>query len=373
MAATNTYHNILKAGTQAAYEAIATKDANVLYFCTDTKKIYKGTVDFTESVILAASKPATPVAGKVYIFTDTKTVEAYVGGAWKVISYEHVTSVDAKSTDAQVASAKAVYDYVEAAIAEIATSDSVVSTIELKKDSEGAVIEGTLKITMADGTTTSDLALTGVATTPTWDSDSRKLVIPIVGKDDLEVEIGKDMVVESGYYDSATQSIVLVLANDAGTIVIPVADLIDEIKTADTDSVSLTYDKSTNTISADINISTKENNALTVVSEEGKEGLFLSLAAYYTAAEVDAAIAPVSATATAADTLSKANKGRLDVLEGDAETAGSVANAIATQASAQKAIDDAQDGKIEALETNLGTTNDNLAALATATTAWGTF
>ena len=57
MAANITIANILKAGLQAAYNQLETKDANTLYFCTDTGKMYKGEVDFTESVKVVATKP----------------------------------------------------------------------------------------------------------------------------------------------------------------------------------------------------------------------------------------------------------------------------------------------------------------------------
>ena len=35
---------ILYYGLQAAYDALETKDADKLYFCTDSKKIFKGSV-----------------------------------------------------------------------------------------------------------------------------------------------------------------------------------------------------------------------------------------------------------------------------------------------------------------------------------------
>ena len=90
--ATKTYPNILKYGLQASYDALGVKDSNVLYFCTDTKKIYKGDIDFTDSVVLAATKPATGIiAGKLYVLADTGTVEVYAGGAWHVVAIRATT------------------------------------------------------------------------------------------------------------------------------------------------------------------------------------------------------------------------------------------------------------------------------------------
>ena len=76
----NTYTSILKYGTQAAYVALETKDANVLYF-TDKGKIYKGTQDFTESIVVVTTAPAAPVSGKIYYVTETGTLQAWVNSA----------------------------------------------------------------------------------------------------------------------------------------------------------------------------------------------------------------------------------------------------------------------------------------------------
>lgn len=111
-----TYPKVLKYGLQQAYNEMAVKDPSVLYFCTDTKKIYKGDVDFSESVRVVASKPAAPAVGITYVIGDTGAVEMFDGTNWKVISYPTVTTIDVASTDTSVASAKAVYDFVQATL-----------------------------------------------------------------------------------------------------------------------------------------------------------------------------------------------------------------------------------------------------------------
>ena len=79
-----TYPNILKYGLQASYNALATKDANVIYFCTDSKKIYKGDIDFTDSVVYSTqnSDVTAPIIGKLYVFSTTGTCEVYNGTSW---------------------------------------------------------------------------------------------------------------------------------------------------------------------------------------------------------------------------------------------------------------------------------------------------
>lgn len=108
-----TYPKILKYGLQANYNQLEAKDANVLYFCTDTKKIYKGDIDFTAAVRIAETKPTNPAVGVSYILGDTGAVEVYDGAQWKVISYPAVETIDAASDNTHVATAKSVYDFVE--------------------------------------------------------------------------------------------------------------------------------------------------------------------------------------------------------------------------------------------------------------------
>ena len=108
------FKTILKSGLQANYNAIETKDADVLYFCTDTQKIYKGDVDYTNSVVPVSTKPTNPAAGKVYVIEDTDTVEAYINDEWVVLSYPTATSVDENSDDLHVVTAKAVSDAISA-------------------------------------------------------------------------------------------------------------------------------------------------------------------------------------------------------------------------------------------------------------------
>ena len=43
-------------GTKANYDKLTTKDANTLYFITDTRQIFKGTDEYTKSCKLSACK-----------------------------------------------------------------------------------------------------------------------------------------------------------------------------------------------------------------------------------------------------------------------------------------------------------------------------
>ena len=61
-------------GTLDQYKALASKDANSLYFITDTYEIYKGEQVYTRSYEVAANPAAviSPKANYVYMFTDEK-------------------------------------------------------------------------------------------------------------------------------------------------------------------------------------------------------------------------------------------------------------------------------------------------------------
>ena len=182
-----TYTQILNVGLQAAYDALETKNSNLLYFCTDTQKLYKGDIDFTNNMIVAATKPTNPVIGKIYFLADTETVEAYINGAWKVISYPAATVVDVNSDDMHLATAKAVYDVVQKAVGEVTGGGAVISDVNASETADATVV-----VKKGDGTT-KDVVIPGVVTKPDWDATSRKLTLPVTGSDTVVINIGKDI------------------------------------------------------------------------------------------------------------------------------------------------------------------------------------
>lgn len=359
----NTYAQILKAGTQSNYDALATKDNNVLYFCTDTSKIYKGSTDFTNNVIVAASKPAAPVAGKIYILSDTNTVEVYANGAWQVISYPLATELDVNSDDVHVVSAKAVYDAIQEAVEGITGGTSIV------KDVAASATAGSISVTKGDGTAT-DIAISGVVVNPTWDNASRKLTLPVNGGDSVVVEIGKDIFVDpeaDNKYNPETGNIELHL-NDGTTIEVPASALVDVYEGVDSTSATTTISDD-NKVTVAIKLDPDTKNAIAVT----ENGLIVDLSAYAKAADVQSEIDAVRTTANAADTLSKANKAAIDILNGTTDVEGSVAKQVADAKNAVTAITDNHETRIQALEGASAETNENVAALATAATTWGTF
>lgn len=71
-------------GTQQAYSALESRDANTLYFLTDTLKIMKGDADYTSSVLIAESFPeAGQIQGKLYIVGTTGKI--WNGKSWTTV------------------------------------------------------------------------------------------------------------------------------------------------------------------------------------------------------------------------------------------------------------------------------------------------
>lgn len=117
----SSYPKVLLAGLQASYDAIVEKDATKLYFCTDTGKLYKGAIDFSQYCDAVATRPATPVDYRLYVIAATGTAEFYDGSAWHVVSYQKVSSIatnvsPSAQSDTTIPSTKAIAEYVAAVI-----------------------------------------------------------------------------------------------------------------------------------------------------------------------------------------------------------------------------------------------------------------
>ena len=335
MAANITIANILKAGLQAAYNQLETKDANTLYFCTDTGKMYKGEVDFTESVKVVATKPDTPVVGKVYIFQDTNTVEAYDGNAWHTITPAVSAQVGLSSTHDTVPTSKAVYDFVTKIAETITGSDKVITNL-------ASTTPGKVTYITADEKT-HDLELTGVNTGVEYEAKTRKFTFHTVGSEDLVVELGKDIFVDptgDNSYHPDTKEIWLTLNNradaTAATVIkIPAAGLVNILTGETTSSVKVTVDNASGKIKAEaaLKVDSEEfTNALK--ADEG--GLYVDLSGYTTTADLTEKLTAIEAKIAKAQNAADANTIAIARINGDEATDGSFAKAIAD---AKKTID----------------------------------
>ena len=335
MAANITIANILKAGLQAAYNQLETKDASTLYFCTDTGKMYKGDVDFTESVKVVATKPTTPVAGKVYIIQDTNTVESYDGSAWHTITPAVSAQVGLSSTDDTVPTSKAVYDFVTKIAEAITGSDKVIVSMD-------STTPGKVTYKTADEKP-HEFDLTGVNTGVQYDATTRKFTFHTVGSDDLVVELGKDIFVDptgDNSYHPDTKEIWLTLNNGldgtAATVIkIPAAGLVNILTGETSSSVKVTVDNASGKIKAEAVVKANAEgftNALKL--DDG--GLYVDLSGYTTTVDLTEKLTALEAKITKAQNAADANTTAIATINGDENTEGSFAKAIAD---AKKAID----------------------------------
>ena len=381
-----TYNQIHRYGTQAQYDALKTAgelNQNYLYFTSDTGKLYKGAVDYTNDLIKIAAVPESGVAGKIYLETGTGQVKAFIDNTWVVISYPISQAIPSSNASSYaVPSEAAVKDYVDNAIG----ATGVVSNIEQKMNGSTAVA-GTLVATKNDATTF-DIRMTGLAVNPVWDSSSRTLTIPVTKADgtteNVVAAIGKDTFIDpegENRFDPDTKEIVLTLndgtaGSDPTEIRIPASALYNDYTAGDTDSIDLDIDSTTHEITATVNIDDTAGNAITIVANKG---LRVDLSAYATTAsvdgirsnlqgQIDATTATLSATTAALNTLEtnyNATTADIAVFKGNY-------NATTAELATLKTNYNATTAKLNTLEANYNATTatlDTLGANYNATTA----
>lgn len=184
--------------TLAQYTSLETKDANSLYFVTDAKRIYKGDVDVTQTVVPVTAFPDTGVTEKLYVNTTTFEVKIYENGAWVVVSPGYITTLEAfKSADnaSKIANISATKAYIAEQLAVMSEG----AFLDAKWDAS----EGNVAFYGSDTQTpVKSVNLTGLAHGITYDSENLKITVPMYGEaSDLEINIPKDFFLQDGYYD----------------------------------------------------------------------------------------------------------------------------------------------------------------------------
>jgi hypothetical protein len=392
------YSQIHRFGTQAQYDALkeaGTLNSNYLYFTSDTGKFYKGSIDYTDSLISVSVVPATGVAGKIYFESTTGMVKAYIGDAWTVISYPLTQEISAQNASTvKVASEKAIVDYVDG----IVGGDDIVASIQ-QKTNAGTAVSGVIEVTKGSGSTY-DVALQGVAVNPTWDSSTRQLVIPVVQPNgtttNVTADIGKDIFLDpsegANYFDPSTKEIVLTL-NDAdptaeppkaATVIrIPASALYNDYTGGSTNSGTVSIDGTNHAITFDVNINAATNNAISFDSN----GLMVDLSAYATTAaldnitdglqdQIDATTATLSATTAALGVLENnynATTAALDTLTTNYNNTTAALDTLTTNYNATTAALDTLTTNYNATTVAVAQNTADIASLAQASTEWAGF
>lgn len=246
----------------------STVDSQTIYWLNDGT-IYVGNKLYGGKISLISADPEYPEQNTLYINSTTLS-----GKVWNGVSYDSVikgytTTVLDNDTDELMPTAKAVATYVQNKIADVAASGTGVTALSY-------VSNGQLAMTK-DGTN-STIDLTGMTYSPTYNSTTKKLTIPVVGSSALEVNLAQDTVVKAGKYNEATDELWLTIADD-GTyddetklIKIPVSGLIDVYTGKATNTATVTV-SDTNEISVDVKISAEAGNSLSAKDD----GLYVSV------------------------------------------------------------------------------------------------
>lgn len=77
-----TFNTIL----QSAYDGLANKDGDALYFVSDTHRVYKGGTLYTGKIELVSSFPASGEVGVVYIAESDLEGRIWQNGAWVTVA-----------------------------------------------------------------------------------------------------------------------------------------------------------------------------------------------------------------------------------------------------------------------------------------------
>ena len=252
-------------GTYAQYSALASKNADTLYFL-DNGQLFKGAVSYSDQIVVVSALPQTLTAGKVYVNTTDKSVTYYDGTTSTVVVPATVGSIGDSTPDTDLANVKAIKDFVAAEIAKIPAQVDYTVTLTDEVAGAGEKSKQTLKQGTGDkektiGTIVVPDLVMEVKGTPNegylktyqftyGDGQAFEVDIP----KDLVVTSGEVIVVDDGHPISGLINgtyLKLVIANDdANPVYINTNSLVDVYtgKTA-TDGVSISVSE-TNEISA---------------------------------------------------------------------------------------------------------------------------
>ena len=259
-----------RAGTLAQYTA-AVKDNNTLYFLEDVKKIYKGSTEVTESLVVVSNFDGTDggiavanaVEGKLYINVTTFEVRIKSGEAWVILTPGYLTDSTnwADADGGKFATIGLIKNGIASAINSILGNKALVKG--LSWTTEDGTGTGKFVVEHGDGSS-SDVVLNGIPYSIKYDKEALTITISSYGGAEAQIiNLPKDNFVRSGSYDADKKEIVLVVGDGttSSEVRIPAASLVDIYTGKATDNISVTVSDS-NEISATAIIDPVAGNAL---------------------------------------------------------------------------------------------------------------
>lgn len=269
--------------TRAVYDAAdaSAKTSEKIFFLSDTGEIYRGTQNFTESVVLYTSEPSTKAVGKLYVNATTLEGKIWNGSAWTTV-IQPVQAAIVSGDTAKPVSSKAVEDYVSGEIAKVTGSGDLVAGVAYDATNRE------LDVTMADGTSDT-IALSNLAVDLVYDKATGKLQVKDAAGTTIGTGVNLDLerFVAEASYDHDAGVITLKFNDDQDPLTIDIGDLVDTYTAKSSNSISLTV--TGNEFVAEAIVATTAGNML----QSTKSGLYVAatdLSAYSTTAQMNSAI-----------------------------------------------------------------------------------
>ena len=264
--------HVVSADTYYGAEAAALNN-DYLYFLSDTHEIYKGATKFDEAVELLTAPnydlPTTPARKRIYIHPLTMEGKIYDGTQWVTVIRPVVTTITENST--ALPTAGAVYTAIDDAISDLAASDDVMASLTWTQNTHK------LTYTMADGTTTHDVELTGLGIDLQYNASTGLLQVKDCTGTAIGTGVNLDLerFISSASYDHQTRTITLNFNTMADgqtptPLEIDVGDLVDTYTAANSNTVALTV--TNNQFTAEAIVSTAAGNQLTAT----QNGLYVA-------------------------------------------------------------------------------------------------
>lgn len=144
-------------GSAADFQGLDVKDQDTLYFVTDERRIYKGDVPFSGGIYQTVEEfPGTGVVNTLYVNTATGQVSYWNGTGYQTVVPATGKIISAPGSNDQLATTKAVVDYVAAQVADldVAALEGRVDTLETEMDAaQGNIstIQGQITVINGEG------------------------------------------------------------------------------------------------------------------------------------------------------------------------------------------------------------------------------
>lgn len=337
--------------TRAVYDAASASDksAEKLFFLSDTHEIYRGTENFTESVVVYTTEPTVKAVGKLYVDATTLEGKIWNGSAWTTVIQPVQAAIVAGDTSKPVSS-KAVEDYVADQISAVTGSDGLVASVGYTASTNS------IDVTMADGTSDS-IPMSNVAADLVYDAATGKLQVKNAAGTTIGNGINLDLerFVKSATFEADTSTIVLTFNDDEDPIEIPVGDLVDTYTAKSSTTIQMTV--TGNEFTAEAIVSSAAGNQLTKTDA----GLYVA------AVDISGKVDKVASATTGAVATLTAEGGIADskVTIGGATVSGTSASVLATEA-AVAAIRDALSTSIDGKMSKVAAGNEGKVIIADA-------